>query len=382
MKTNKTMRCIITLLLFASTHADAQITSSDNEAVEQTWTEKRKQLVEQFKENISNEQRSEVEGKSTTPFTGSQVKRDLSGVNTADLYKLSIGDQISITVYGKEHLNRIAAIDNYGKIKFNYINTVIAAGKSLPELQQTITEALEEYFKHIDVIIAPHVMRSQYFTMAGSIQLPGRKSLAAKTTLLSAISEAGGLMNSTSGLSTVPITDLERSFIIRDNNHLPLSFDRLILHGDMTQNMQIKSGDFIYLPYNTVKRVNILGEVNNPKEHLLRRRTTLVQLMSHAQGRTSRASSNLLIIRGSLSEPKTLEVDFDDIIAGEAKDIYLKAGDIVYVPERDYIFGEELIRGAINTFVVRIASEAGSETFREIKDTDRNNQNDFIFNEP
>jgi len=362
--------------------ASSQTAISGSETDLQTWTDKRTQLVEQFKQNISNEQGSKVEGKSTTPFTGTQEKRDLSGVNTADLYKLSIGDQISITVYGKEHLNRIAAIDNYGKIKFNYINTVIAAGKSLPELQQTITEALEEYFKHIDVIIAPHVMSSQYFTMAGSIQLPGRKPIASKTTLLSAISEAGGLMNSTSGLSTVPITDLERSFIIRDNNHLPLSFDRLILHGDMTQNVQIKSGDFIYLPYNTAKRVNILGEVNNPREHLLRRRTTLVQLMSHAQGRTPRASSNLLIIRGSLSDPKTLEVDFDDIIAGEAKDIYLKAGDIVYVPERDYIFGEELIRGAINTFVVRIASEAGSETFREVKDTDRNNQNDFIFNEP
>lgn len=369
-------------MLITSVTAQSQVPVTTSEDINQTWSDKRERLVEQFKKNIANVEDDDAEEPSISPFSGAKTDLDLTGIDTTDLYQLNIGDQISITIYGRENLNRIVAIDNYGKIKFNYINTVVAAGKTLPELQQTITKALEEYFKHIDVIIAPHVMRSQYFTMAGSILVPGRKPLATKTTLLAAISEAGGLMNSSSGLSTIPITDLERSFIIRDNSHLPVSFDRLILSGDMSQNVLIESGDFIYLPYNTAKRVNILGEVNNPREHLLHRRTTLVQLMSHAQGRTARASSTLLIIRGSLSEPKTLEVDFDAIIAGEAKDIYLKAGDIVYVPERDYIFGEELIRGAINTFVVRIASEAGSETFREIKDTDRDSSNDFIFNEP
>ena len=382
----------MTLGILLTTNAQESINQSEPllQAVDEStidseeWQQKLDKRLFDLKQLIDKNENKKSSNKIILSLNESSEDKYLpqSAASDSDvnLYRLNIGDQLRIMVYGKESLNRIVSIDNYGKINVNYINTIQAAGKTIPELQQDITERLEEYFKHINVLISPHQMRSQHFTIAGSINLPGRKPLATKMTLLSAISQAGGLQNTREGLATIPITDLERSFIIRGNHRLPLSFDRLVLNGDMSQDIELNSGDFIYLSFSSTKKITILGQVNSPQEFQLRTRTTLLQLMSHVQGRTPNADDNLLIIRGSLSEPKVLEINFADIIAGEIKDVYLQAGDIVFVPERDFIFGEQLVLGAINTFVQRIASEAGTETFRQIEPDLEDNDNDFIFN--
>jgi len=297
------------------------------------------------------------------------------------LYRIQIGDRLQISVYGKPELTKIVSVNNYGRFNYNYINSINALGKTIPELEKDATEKMDKVFKRSQVIITPHQLRSQSYMLVGSVNNPGRKSLQSSTTLLSAIAGSGGLQMSTSALTTTQRTDLKRSFILRDGNYLPIDFNRLITHGDMSQNIKLKSGDFIFLPYNKVKRIYILGQVGAPRYLVLQSRMTLLQAISHAQGLTPRASQTVLILRGTLSKPRAIKVNYGAIISGKIKDVYLRTNDIVYVPERDFIFGEELLLGAVNTFVLRLASEAGSETFSEVQDSDVNNDNDFLLNQ-
>jgi len=306
------------------------------------------------------------------------------GVNRADdadLYRIQIGDRLEISVYGKPELTKIVTVNNYGIFSYNYISTIYALGKTIPELEKDATQRMDKIFKRSQVIVTPHQLRSQSYMIVGSINNPGRKSIQSSTTLLAAIAGAGGLQMSTSSLTTSQLTDLKRSFILRDGNYLPVDFNRLITHGDMTQNIKLKSGDFIFLPHNKAKRIYILGQVGAPRFIVLQSRMTLLQAVSHAQGLTSRASKTVLILRGTLSEPRAIKVSYDAIISGEIKDVYLRTNDIVYVPERDFIFGEELLLGAVNTFVLRMASQAGSETFSEVQSNTLDNDNNFLLNQ-
>ena len=56
--------------------------------------------------------------------------------------------------------------------------------------------------------------------------------------------------------------------------------------------------------------------------------------VAQAEGFTPDADlSRIHIIRGALHNPTVIVCDFRKVIAGEARDVQLEPGDIVYVPE-------------------------------------------------
>lgn len=65
------------------------------------------------------------------------------------------------------------------------------------------------------------------------------------------------------------------------------------------------------------------------------------------------------IIRGSLTDPKIATVDAKAILTGEATNIRLEPGDIVYIPGAGTISGKALAREAVNTFVRVVAANEG-----------------------
>ncbi|NQZ58484.1 MAG: polysaccharide biosynthesis/export family protein [Lentisphaeraceae bacterium] len=296
-----------------------------------------------------------------------------------DYYRLNIGDFIKINVYGKEGSGRVVQIDNHGKFVYRYIGTVDAVGKTILELQADMDKKVKGIFRLGDVLVSPAAMQSQSFIIAGQVRRPGRKAINGKVSLLAAVASAGGFsMRSESGITTIELADLEHSFIIREGKQLAIDFTRLIRQGDMSQNIEVKSGEFIYVPDTANQKIYIMGEIVQPRHHEIRRQVTLMQVISHAGGPTVDASDEILIIRGSLTDPKVLRVPYSEILQGKRKDIFLKAKDLVYLPPRNFIFGEELIEAAFRGLILRMASEAGSETFDQINDSTLGNSNDSI----
>jgi hypothetical protein len=72
-----------------------------------------------------------------------------------------------------------------------------------------------------------------------------------------------------------------------------------------------------------------------------------------------------VILRGALDAPQLVEVDLASILKGDAPDVLLMAGDIVYVPEKPYRFVRDLARVVVLTFVRAFASEAGAYFVQE-----------------
>ena len=68
---------------------------------------------------------------------------------------------------------------------------------------------------------------------------------------------------------------------------------------------------------------------------------------------------HVTLIRGSLSQPDVAVVDYKKVIRGEAHDIALQPGDIVYVPFSPYRYLVKYVELAINTFASSAAINAG-----------------------
>ena len=86
--------------------------------------------------------------------------------------------------------------------------------------------------------------------------------------------------------------------------------------------------------YNS-KRISVMGAVARSGTFPMRSGMTVVQAISLAGGFTPLASRNSTVITRRVSgELRRFQVDVDDVTRGEAEDVLLRAGDIVYVPER------------------------------------------------
>lgn len=110
---------------------------------------------------------------------------------------------------------------------------------------------------------------------------------------------------------------------------------------ELKQLIEKKLADFVEAPTVTVTLANpgsqryyILGEVQNVGEYPLIKKLTVVQAFALAKGFTEWASKDeIILFRRDLGKEVMIKIDYDDITDGNlAKDIQLKADDIIIVP--------------------------------------------------
>jgi protein involved in polysaccharide export with SLBB domain len=108
-------------------------------------------------------------------------------------YTVGIGDVIAINLLQPEQSNNQSTVSPGGEISVPYIGSVKVKGKTLDEIQKLIQEKLVNgYLKYPVVTISLVQSHSRNFTVTGEVVRPGTYPLNENTTVLKAISEAGG----------------------------------------------------------------------------------------------------------------------------------------------------------------------------------------------
>ncbi|MGE5309279.1 MAG: polysaccharide biosynthesis/export family protein [Deltaproteobacteria bacterium] len=108
-------------------------------------------------------------------------------------YVIGIDDVLDINVLQPEKLTTTVAVAPDGSITFPYIGNVAAAGTTLDKLQQAIQDGLTNgYMKYPVVAVTLRESRSRKFFVYGEVMRPGTFPLEANTTVIRAITIAGG----------------------------------------------------------------------------------------------------------------------------------------------------------------------------------------------
>ena len=80
-------------------------------------------------------------------------------------------------------------------------------------------------------------------------------------------------------------------------------------------------------------RVYVSGEVKTPGVHLLRRPTSLLQIIPMAGGFTDWANpKKIMIIRQENGKENRMKVNYKEMMNGEIPVLILKPGDTIIVP--------------------------------------------------
>lgn len=272
---------------------------------------------------------------------------------------LGPGDIVNLAIYGKKQFNRNEVpIGPDGRISYLHASGVMAAGLTIEELRDKLTEEIGKYYRHTRVIVTPSAWRSKKYYLLGTIMDRGTYYLDQPMTIIEATSRARGIATGLVEQNTVEIADMPRAFLIRQGKRMPVDFVKLFQQGDLSQNIQLEPGDYIYFPSTSVNEVYVLGSVANPGTVGVTENASVLSIITVRGGFTPKAySKRVLVIRGSLNQPETFIVNVEAVLSAETVDFLVQPKDIIYVADRPWARVEELVDMAIKAFIVTATSE-------------------------
>lgn len=250
----------------------------------------------------------------------------LSASAVAGDYVIGEGDGLDVAVWGIKELSFSVKVRPDGKITVPGLGDVVASGFTTTGLQASLTEKLKELVKNpIVTVTVREITNSKVYIFGGGIKA-GIYDLTRKSSLLQLLCSLG----------EVKTADLKRSYLLRNGKKLKEDFHRLFVEGDLKDDVEVMSGDAIFMPLLLDKSVYVLGAVTAPKSIEYREGLTVMEAILESGGFTKFASQNDTLIRRKTGDKEeTIEVRAKDITKNGdfSQNIKLKPGDYIIVKE-------------------------------------------------
>ena len=157
-------------------------------------------------------------------------------------------DVLEITVWRNQDLSRSAVIRPDGMISMPIIGDVPAAGKTASILAKDLSTKLLPFVPNINVSVLVKEVNSYHVFVLGEVSKPGKFQVKSYTTLLQAISMAGGFTE---------YAKKGRLYVVRAHANgdgryheirIPVRYADLVHGGGATGNFILRSGDTIVVP--------------------------------------------------------------------------------------------------------------------------------------
>ena len=202
---------------------------------------------------------------------------------------LGAGDVLDFSLLESPELARKeVVVGPDGRVTYLQAENILAAGLTIDELRARFDEALSKYYRSPRTIITPVAYKSKKYFVLGSVVNKGVFPLNRPTTVIEAIAQAGGLEIGLFERSTVELTDLGHSFLVRNGQRVPVNFERLFQRGDLSQNIAIEPDDYLYFASAGANEIYVLGEVMNPGILAFAQRATVIKALAARGGFTDK----------------------------------------------------------------------------------------------
>jgi len=160
-----------------------------------------------------------------------------------EAYLLNPGDQLMVSVWNEESLERTITVLPDGKISFPLVGHLTAAGETASVLEDKITAKLDAFIADPEVNVTVTNTRGNVSYVVGKVLNPGPIVMVQATTVMQALAMAGGLNEFASANSIK---------IIRSSGEqetlLKVRYSDLEKGSDLSSNHRLEAGDVIVVP--------------------------------------------------------------------------------------------------------------------------------------
>jgi polysaccharide export outer membrane protein len=156
-------------------------------------------------------------------------------------------DVIEVVVWRTPDLSGQVVIRPDGKVSLPLIGDVPSSGMTADQLSSDIVERFKAYKENPSVSVNVLEVNSYYVFVVGEVLVPGKLSMKSYTTILQAISLAGGFTQFASRNDIQVIRRVTNAAGKIKELRIPLRYDDLLSEEGSVYNMTLKSGDTIVI---------------------------------------------------------------------------------------------------------------------------------------
>jgi protein involved in polysaccharide export with SLBB domain len=196
-------------------------------------------------------------------------------------YTIGPGDELLVNIWGQVEAKQRVVVDRNGMINLPKVGQVSVVGVHYQNLNAHLKTAVGKLFKNFELDVSLGKLRSIQVFVVGQAARPGNYTVSSLSTLVNAVFASGG----PSAKGSMRRIQLKRS------GKVVTEFDMydLLLKGDKSKDVQLLSGDVIYIP-SIGAMAAVAGSVNTPAIFELKDQETLASVLNLAGGLTNVAA--------------------------------------------------------------------------------------------
>jgi polysaccharide biosynthesis/export protein len=191
-----------------------------------------------FARQAGGTQVGQQDAKPSAPAPAPNISSPGAAVDTKT-FKVGPQDILKIIVWREQDFTGLYTVHSDGKITLPLAGDIQAGGLTAEEIQKNVTTALSKLIQKPNVTVTVQQVLSQKYFMDGEIGRPGEYQLSAPTTVLEAISIAGGLREFANG---------KKIYVLRGDKRLRFNYKDVIKGKNVDQNIYLQSGDHVIVP--------------------------------------------------------------------------------------------------------------------------------------
>ena len=154
-------------------------------------------------------------------------------------YKIGPTDILLIRVWNEPEFSGPVAVHQDGKFTIPLVGDLEAGEKTPNEVQDIVAQALRKYVNKPLVTVTVQDVGSKKYFMDGLVARPGEYALVTPTTVLEAISRAGGLGE---------FANSKHVYVLRGDKRIFFNYHDVLRGKHMDQNIALKPDDHVVAP--------------------------------------------------------------------------------------------------------------------------------------
>ncbi|MEA3297075.1 MAG: SLBB domain-containing protein [candidate division Zixibacteria bacterium] len=227
-----------------------------------------------------------------------------------DIYLIRPGEELQVTFIKAKLSCLKLSVGPEGKIVDRNLGLCDLSGMTLRETQELLVDSLSKLYNADKIVISVTEPHRVAISVSGAVSHPGLYKGFTSQRVSELIDKAGGILphGSTRGI-----------IFSGGPRDLTVDLDRATYLGDNASNPCLYAGYSLNIPGKLKDRIEVIGEVNNPRQIELLPNDDLVLLLRLAGGvRSAADTGNIQIL--------------DRVVSNREEGLKPKAGDVVFVP--------------------------------------------------
>jgi polysaccharide biosynthesis/export protein len=238
---------------------------------------------------------------------------------------IGVGDGLNVSVFGAPDLSADARVDAKGDITLPIVGSVHVGDRTPADVATLLEKELSDrgIMNQPNVVVTISDYIAQGVSIEGEVKSPGiypvigSRSLADILAVVSGFTEMSNhriQIQHAGQTTTAQVVDLGPAG--------PFS--------DVARSYKVLPGDNIIAERSTL--IYVVGNVNRPGAYPLIEPITVVKAIALAQGLSPLTSLKVTtILRNTANGQVMISAPLDDVLKGHRQDLYLQAGDILYI---------------------------------------------------